>query len=52
MVALGLTNQNPALFLLGALSCILATAFLLWHLVEKKFLAKSSHYRQVLTTVS
>jgi peptidoglycan/LPS O-acetylase OafA/YrhL len=46
MIALGLAKQNPAIFLPVALFCILATAFLLWHLVEKRFLSKVSHYRQ------
>jgi peptidoglycan/LPS O-acetylase OafA/YrhL len=45
MIALGLAKLSPAIFLPAALSCVLVTAFLLWHLVEKRFLAKSSHYR-------
>jgi peptidoglycan/LPS O-acetylase OafA/YrhL len=52
MIALGLAKQSPAIFLPVALSCILVAAFLLWHLVEKRFLAKSSHYRQVLIATS
>lgn len=35
----------PAFFFL-ALGLVLTTSFLLWHLVEKRFLRKSSHYRQ------
>ncbi len=46
LIALGLARLNPAFFLLSALSMILATAFLMWHLVENRFLASSSHYRQ------
>jgi peptidoglycan/LPS O-acetylase OafA/YrhL len=52
MIALGLAKQSPAVFLPVALSCILAAAFLLWHLVEKRFLAKSSHYRQAQIAAS
>ncbi|HEY1901109.1 MAG TPA: acyltransferase [Terracidiphilus sp.] len=52
MTSLGLAKQKPIVFLLVTLSCILVVVFLLWHLVEKRFLAKSSHYRQVSMTVS
>jgi peptidoglycan/LPS O-acetylase OafA/YrhL len=52
MVALGLAKLSPTIFLPVTLSCVLATAFLLWHLVEKRFLAKSSHYRQVQTAAA
>ena len=47
MIALGLATLNPAIFL-GLDLCLLAvTAFLLWTLVESRFLASSSHYREV-----
>ena len=46
LIALGLAGLNPAIFLLFSLSLIGFAAFLMWHLVEKRFLAGSSHYRQ------
>lgn len=52
MIALGLAKQGPAIFLLVTWACILVVAFLMWHLVEKRFLAKSSHYRQMQTAAS
>ena len=52
MVSLGLAKQSPAIFLLVTVSCIGVGAFLMWHLVEKRFLAKSSHYRQVSAAAS
>jgi peptidoglycan/LPS O-acetylase OafA/YrhL len=48
LAALGLAKLNPAIFLLIALSCIGLTGWLMWHLVESRFLKSSSHYRQVL----
>jgi peptidoglycan/LPS O-acetylase OafA/YrhL len=47
LVALGLAKQSPAIFLPITLSCILVGAFLMWHLVEKRFLASNSHYRRL-----
>ena len=47
MVAVGLTGLNPAIFLVVSLSLIGLASVLMWHLVESKFLASSSHYRQV-----
>ncbi len=47
LIALRVDRLNPALFLLIAASAIAATAFLLWNLVESRFLASSSHYREV-----
>jgi len=47
LIALRADRLNPALFLLIAASVIAATAFLLWNLVESRFLARSSHYREV-----
>ena len=46
LVTLGATKLNPAIFLPLALSSIGLSAFLMWRLVESKFLASSSHYRQ------
>ena len=46
LFALGLARLNPFLFLALAVSLIALAAFLMWHLVEKRFLAWSSHYRQ------
>lgn len=45
LIALGLARWNPALFLLVSLSLIALAGFLMWHLVESRFLAASSHYR-------
>jgi peptidoglycan/LPS O-acetylase OafA/YrhL len=47
MIALGLTGLNPVVFSLTSLSLIFLAAFLMWNLVESRFLASSSHYRQV-----
>jgi peptidoglycan/LPS O-acetylase OafA/YrhL len=45
LVALHLnTRLNPFAFLALALSLIALAAFSMWHLVEKRFLASSSHY--------
>jgi len=46
MISFGLTAINPALFLLMALSLIGLASFLMWKLVESRFLASSSHYRE------
>jgi peptidoglycan/LPS O-acetylase OafA/YrhL len=46
LVALGLAAMNPAIFLIVGLLLIGLAGFLMWHLVEKRFLKKSSHYRQ------
>jgi peptidoglycan/LPS O-acetylase OafA/YrhL len=45
LVALKLHKLNPFIFLALAVSLIALAAFLMWHLVEKRFLASSSHYR-------
>lgn len=44
LVQSGLFNSNPYLAFSLALVFVFAGAFLLWHLVEKHFLQKSSHY--------
>jgi peptidoglycan/LPS O-acetylase OafA/YrhL len=44
LVSFGLFDKHPWLMLLVAGSVVLTTAFFLWHLVEKRFLRKSSHY--------
>ncbi len=44
LVQWGLFNSSPYLAFCLALVFVLAGAFLLWHLVEKHFLKKSSHY--------
>ncbi len=46
LTALRLIKINPYLFFVLAVSLIAFAAFLMWHLVEKRFLASSSHYRQ------
>lgn len=47
LVALGATGLAPAVFLPVSLSLIGVAAFLMWTFVESRFLAGSSHYRQV-----
>jgi peptidoglycan/LPS O-acetylase OafA/YrhL len=47
LIVFGVARLNPAIFLLVSLSLIGLTALLMWHLVESRFLASSSHYRQV-----
>jgi peptidoglycan/LPS O-acetylase OafA/YrhL len=47
LIAVGAIKLGPAIFLLVSLISIGLTAFLMWHLVESRFLASSSHYRQV-----
>lgn len=46
LIALGLARKNPAVFFVVSLSFLGLAAFLMWHLVEKRFLKNSSHYRQ------
>jgi peptidoglycan/LPS O-acetylase OafA/YrhL len=46
LISLGLAKLHPAIFLALALSLIALTAVLLWKLVESRFLASSSHYRE------
>ncbi len=47
LISLGVAKAAPAIFLLASLSSICLAAFLMWNLVENRFLASSSHYRQV-----
>ena len=46
LIAFGIASLDPGLFLFLAISITAFTSFLMWHLVEKKFLASGSHYRQ------
>lgn len=46
LIGLGLAKQNPAVFLVASFALIALSSVLLWHLVEKRFLASSSHYRR------
>jgi peptidoglycan/LPS O-acetylase OafA/YrhL len=46
LISLGLAKLRPAIFLALALALIALTAVLLWKLVESRFLAASSHYRE------
>jgi len=48
---LGLTKLHPALFFGLSVSLVALASILMWHLVESKFLASSSHYRQVTQKV-
>jgi peptidoglycan/LPS O-acetylase OafA/YrhL len=45
LIALGVAALSPALFLATSIMLIFIAAFTLWHLIEKRFLATSSHYR-------
>lgn len=47
LISLKMFDSNPYIFLLAATILVLALAFLSWHVIEKPFLKKSSHYRQV-----
>ncbi|HNK62954.1 MAG TPA: acyltransferase [Anaerolineales bacterium] len=44
LVQEGVFADNPYLYLLTAVAFTLASAVLMWHGVEKRFLARSSHY--------
>jgi len=44
LVSHGLFEKHPWWMLLLAGTIIVTMAFFLWHLVEKRFLRKSSHY--------
>ena len=44
LIAFGIFRNNPWGGLLLALGLVMLGAFLMWHLVEKRFLRKSSHY--------
>jgi len=46
-IAQGWFNSQPWLMLGVACLTVLSSAFLLWHLIEKPFLCKSSHYVEV-----
>jgi peptidoglycan/LPS O-acetylase OafA/YrhL len=46
LIVFGLARLNPSVFLLVSLSLIGLAGSLMWHLVESRFLARSSHYRQ------
>lgn len=46
-VHFGWLRTNPHLFLLTVVLCSLLSGFLMWHLIEKRFLLTSSHYRSI-----
>ena len=50
LIAFGIASLNPSLFLFLVLSLTACASFLMWHLVEKKYLASGSHYRQTPAT--
>jgi peptidoglycan/LPS O-acetylase OafA/YrhL len=52
LVALGLAGLAPAIFLLVSVVAIGLAGFLMWHLVERRFLASSSHYCRLQTQSS
>lgn len=45
LIHFGLPNYSPWVFLFTAIAIVLPTAVLMWHLVEKRFLRRDSHYR-------
>jgi peptidoglycan/LPS O-acetylase OafA/YrhL len=45
-------SQNAWAFLGVALALVFSASFLMWHLVEKRFLAASSHYKRAPAEVS
>jgi peptidoglycan/LPS O-acetylase OafA/YrhL len=47
LIAFGLARLNSAVFFLTGLALISLASLFLWHLVERRFLASNSHYRQV-----
>lgn len=47
LIALGALRLAPAVFLSISLSLICVAGYLMWTLVESRFLASSSHYRHV-----
>ncbi len=50
LIAFGAVRLGPLAFLFLSVSSIFLAAFLMWNLVEKRFLATSSHYRQMTMT--
>lgn len=44
LIASQIIKDSPWMLLLVAVALVLITAFLFWHLIEKPFLKKSSHY--------
>lgn len=48
LIHLGMAQHGAVLFFCLSVVCITSISFLLWHLVEKRFLATSSHYRQAV----
>jgi peptidoglycan/LPS O-acetylase OafA/YrhL len=46
LISLGLAQLGALPFLLIAIPIVLTSAVLMWHLVEKRFLRRDSHYRR------
>ena len=44
LIAVGIFDANPLGALVFASVLVMMAAYLLWHMVEKPFLIKSSHY--------
>jgi peptidoglycan/LPS O-acetylase OafA/YrhL len=47
LIGSGLERANPAAFLVVSLSSIGLAAWLMWNLVERRFLSATSHYKKV-----
>ena len=50
MISLGFLQQEPLAFVLVSIVVVLLAATLMWHLVEKRFLRRDSHYRREAST--
>ncbi|MGK6320522.1 acyltransferase family protein [Sphingomonas sp. DT-204] len=46
MISLGFLQREPVAFVLVSTAVVLLAAMLMWHLVEKRFLRRDSHYRK------
>jgi hypothetical protein len=42
-----MAGLNPAIVFIVSISLVGLAGFLMWHLVESRFLASNSHYREV-----
>lgn len=50
LISLGLPQYSLPVFLLASVFLVSIAAVLMWHLVEKRFLRRDSHYRQETAT--
>ena len=52
LIACGLLKVNPVLFFATSVLAIAIGSFLMWHLIESRFLSTQSHYRQIIASSS